>query len=71
MILHIMDQTGDTQVVVEEDVVLAEKLFNEAMSSGKMAYAVISEGKNVIVDTLKNLPEKTERVVMRGAYAGG
>ena len=71
MILHILDQTGDTQVVVEEDVTLAESLFAEAMANGKMAYAVVSEGGNVIVNNLQELPEKTERIVMRPAYAGG
>lgn len=71
MILHFLDHTGDTQVDTLEDLDLASQLFSEAMEAGKMAYAIPTEGYAVMIRSLDEAPETTERIVIRPVYAGG
>lgn len=70
--LHIIDRTGDTQVVIEEDTDLATELFQKAIDRGGMAYRVGLDPKDKeVIHDLSEIKEDTHRVVVRGPMAGG
>jgi len=70
--LHIIDRSGDTQVVIEEDTDLAAELFQKAINQGGMAYRVGLDPKDkVVIHDLSEVKEDTAKVVVRGPLAGG
>lgn len=70
MLMKIMDRTGDTEVDTAIDVDLAKSLFEEAMRSGKMAYAKRPSGKNVQVLTWEEAVIE-EEIVLAPMHVGG
>ena len=65
--LHILDNTGDTQIDLEVDTDLARQLFTEAQQNGKLIYGVIGSHNEL----MRDFTTAVDKIVIAPNYVGG